>query len=102
MFTLPVSVQGKSNESVNIHFIFDTGAPVTYIARSSVAALGIQEWELNCAVILINGVRVSSDSQVVRNHDGSTSVCHFAGLDFIDQALGALHIDMSTTKGTKA
>jgi hypothetical protein len=103
LFSLPVSVRG--GKCVNAHFIFDTGAPATYLAASTVAALGLEEWQLGCAVVCINGQRTSavlvSDSIRVSLPDGSLTLCHFHGLnlmgmDYIERAGATLSVDMAT------
>jgi hypothetical protein len=102
LFTMPVSVLG--GKCVNTHFIFDTGAPATYLALSTVAALGIEEWQLGDVAIRINGDQTSavliSDRQVVRHDDGTITKCQFHGLnlmgmDFIERAKATFSVDMA-------
>ena len=102
LFTLPVSLQG-GGKCVNTHFIFDTGAPATYLASSTIAALGLEEWQLGSAAICINGCQTSSvlvsDTIRVSHPGGSLTDCHFSGLnlmgmDFIERAGATLSVDM--------
>ena len=102
LFTLPVSLRGGA-KCVNTHFIFDTGAPATYLASSTIAALGLEEWQLGSAAVCINGCQTSavlvSDTIRVSPPDGSRSGCHFSGLnlmgmDFIERVGATLSVDM--------
>ena len=54
LFSLPVTGRDKT---VSVHFIFDTGAPATYIAPSVLDALGIPEVSIYSEVIRFNGVK---------------------------------------------
>lgn len=104
LLTLPVSARGKN---VAAHFIFDTGAPQTYVALSVLEALGLPEISLHSEVVKINGVKASlavSDTATVAYDVGGRMVekpCHFVGLnilgmDFLDRAGIKLEIDMGT------
>ncbi len=102
LFTLPVSVHG--GKSVNTHFIFDTGAPATYLALSTITALGLEEWQLGGTAVRINGFQTSavlvSDSIRVSHPDGTTTECQFSGLnlmgmDFIERADATLSVNMA-------
>ncbi len=59
MITLPVSLDSIT---VNVHFLFDTGAPSSYIAGTVLAALGIEEWQLADQRPKINGVKMDLKS----------------------------------------
>eukprot|EP00798_Chlamydomonas_sp_ICE-L_P013469 gene13469-19327_t len=54
LVSLPVCIRGKS---VATHFIFDTGAPKTYLALSVLQALGVPEVSLPNEVVKVNGVK---------------------------------------------
>lgn len=102
LVTLPVSARGKT---VATHFIFDTGAPQTYVALSVLEALGLTEISLRSEVVKINGVKATlavSDTAKVAYAVGGCTVereCHFVGLnilgmDFVDRVELKLEIDM--------
>eukprot|EP00955_Chlamydomonas_euryale_P050392 354546-Chlamydomonas_euryale.AAC.2 len=109
LVTLPVSIRGKS---VATHFIFDTGAPRTYLARSVLEALGVPEVSLPSEVVRINGVKtlvsVSDSVQVEYTDEQKGTIvqpCHFVGLnvlgmDFVDRAEIDLNISMKTSSYT--
>lgn len=93
IFTIPVSIDDKS---VNTHFIFDTGAPASYIAKSVLDALGVEEWKLGYKTPRLNGVLFE-----VNVSDSQPEPCNFKGLnllgmDFLRTIRGTLHIDMLT------
>ena len=87
LFSMPVSIRGIPASAVSVHFIFDTGAPATYLARSTVEALGLKEWRISDAAILVNGIKIGtvlvSDSITITASDGSSQQCHFAGLNVL-------------------
>lgn len=106
-FTMPVAARGKA---VNVHFIFDTGAPRTYIAKSVLDALAVPEASIGGEIFKFNGIKWSdiniSDSQTIThtvsvhgevvNEEGP---CHFVGLnvlgmDLMDRINAKLVIDM--------
>jgi hypothetical protein len=105
LITLPVSMRAKS---LATHFIFDTGAPRTYLARSVLEALGVPELSLPSEVVRINGVKVLvevSDSVTVSYDDGNGGTIrrpgHFVGLnilgmDFMDRAGIEMTLNMMT------
>ncbi len=104
LFTLPVSARGRS---VATHFIFDTGAPRTYIALSVLDALDLPEVSMPSEVLKVNGVKANlgvSDTSKVSYGEGAGKVeepCHFVGLnllgmDFLDRASVKLEIDLAT------
>ncbi|GAX78565.1 hypothetical protein CEUSTIGMA_g6005.t1 [Chlamydomonas eustigma] len=109
LVTLPVSMRGKS---LATHFIFDTGAPRTYLALSVLEALGVPEVSLHSEVVRINGVKASvsvSDTSKLSYDDGNGGTiqkpCHFVGLnilgmDFLDRAGIELTINMKTNATT--
>lgn len=57
LFSIPVT--GR-NKTVNAHFVFDTGAPLTFIAPSVFDALGIPDVSVYSEVIQINGIKYSN------------------------------------------
>lgn len=102
LITLPVSMRSKS---VATHFIFDTNAPRTYLARSVLEALGVPELSLPSEVVRINGVKALvavSDSTTVSYDDGTIqNPCRFVGLnilgmDFMDRAGIEMTLNMKT------
>ena len=109
LFTLPVTARGKS---VQVHFIFDTGAPRTYIALSVLEALGVPEVSLSNEVVRINGVKadvsVSDTAKIQVETAGGDIVetpCHFKGLnlmgmDFLDRLEGILTVNMAETSAS--
>jgi hypothetical protein len=95
-FSMPVATHG--GKVVNVHFIFDTGAPRTYISKSVLDALAVSEGSIGGEIFKFNGVKWSdikiSDSQTVKEE-----LCHFAGLnilgmDMMDRMNAKLVIDM--------
>jgi len=89
-----------------VHFIFDTGAPCTYIALSVLEALNLPEVSLCSEVVNINGVKsvlsVSDTTKATyREGDNKMQVpCHFVGLnilgmDFLDRAGIKLEMDLA-------
>lgn len=109
LVTLPVAARGRS---VATHFIFDTGAPCTYVAQSVLDSLGLPEVSLGSEVVKINGVKMSflsvSDTTTVSyavNGDTEEKPCHFAGLnilgmDYLERADVKLVIDMKNNSVT--
>ena len=104
LVTLPVSAGGKS---VATHFIFDTGAPCSYIAQSVLDALDLAEVSFHSKVVKVNGVKSNlsvSDTETVSHKVGDRTEkrpCHFVGLnilgmDFLDRAGVKLEIDLLT------
>ena len=65
LLTLPVSLGALS---VNVHFIFDTGAPTTYIANSVLRHLSIEEWELFEKPVKVNGIRTQILNTTSKHH----------------------------------
>lgn len=109
LFSVPVTGRDKS---IQVHFIFDTGAPRTYIALSVLTALRIPEVSLSSEVIRINGIKADvsvSDTTKIQLQTGDGSYaevpCHFKGLnlmgmDFLDRLEGVLTVDMAKTKAS--
>lgn len=107
IFSLPVTIRSKS---VQVHFIFDTGAPKTYIALSVLEALEVPEVALGSEVVRINGVKTDvcvSDTSTVYLQTSSGEVvetpCHFKGLnlmgmDFLDRVDGTLTVNMAANR----
>lgn len=101
LVTLPVSL---GTISINVHFIFDTGAPTTYIAKSVLHGLSIEEWELFEKPVKVNGFRIQltvSDTTKVYQGDDQFVDCHFKGLnvlgmDYLDRVNALLKVDCST------
>lgn len=82
LFTIPVS-HSQTQKSVSVHFIFDTGAPTSYIAQSTMDALGITESDLSRVPVRLNGKRAYvSVSDTTKAPDGE-SPCHFVGLNLL-------------------
>ena len=82
MFTIPILARGRS---ISVHFLFDTGAPATFIAKSTLDALGMEEWQLGAEPVRVNGVIMDlaiSDSQKVPQGDKSVDV-HFSGINIL-------------------
>ena len=103
LVTLPVSAGGKS---VATHFIFDTGAPCSYIAQSVLDALDLAEVSFHSKVVKVN-VKSNlsvSDTETISHKVGDRTEkrpCHFVGLnilgmDFLDRAGVKLEIDLLT------
>ena len=102
-FTMPVAARGKA---VNVHFIFDTGAPRTYIAKSVLDALAVPEASIGGEIFKFNGIKWSniniSDSHTVPVHGevvNKEGPYHFVGLnvlgmDLMDRINAKLVIDM--------
>jgi hypothetical protein len=101
LVTLPVSLGAIY---INVHFIFDTGAPTTYIAKSVLNALFIEEWELFEKPVKVNGVRVQlTVSDTTKFYQGGDQFkdCHFKGLnvlgmDYVDRVNALLEVNFST------
>ena len=101
LVTLPVSLGAIS---INVHFIFDTGAPTTYIAESVLHGLSIEEWELFEKPVKVNGVRIQltvSDTAKFHQGDNRFVDCHFKGLnvlgmEYVDRVNALLKVDFST------
>ena len=95
LFTLPVSVEERA---VNTHFLFDTGAPATFVSKSVIGALGLEEWQLGDKLTKVNGVRMVlnlSDGMLMDENN-----CHFhginlLGMDYIDKISAKVTIDMA-------
>ena len=101
LFSLPMSIRGAPASAVNVHFVFDTGAPATYISRSTVRALGLEEWSVDSARLLVNGR--SAGPVLVSD----SMACHFAGLnilgmDFLDRHDLVMTVDMRRMRATMA
>lgn len=108
-FSIPVSIRDQPSSAVNVHFLFDTGAPATYLARSTVQTLGLEEWMLNDVTLLVNGRKVStvlvSDSLRITAPDGTMGPCQFSGLnvlgmDYLDWEDAVLIVDMGSKDAT--
>eukprot|EP00798_Chlamydomonas_sp_ICE-L_P000231 gene231-3997_t len=109
LVSLPVCMRGKS---VATHFIFDTGAPKTYLALSVLQALGVPEVSLPNEVVKVNGVKalvtVSDSAKVCYTNGNGDTIelpCHFVGLnilgmDFLDRAGIDLRINMKDNTAT--
>ena len=103
IFAIPVSVRG--GPCVYAHFVFDSNAPATFLATSTLQALGLEAWQLGGATILLNGRRTSqvllSERQVAGHPEGAPGPCRFHGLnifgmDFLDLADATLTVDTAT------
>ena len=82
MFTLPVTC----NElTLNVHFLFDTGAPATYLASSALAAWGLQPCNRHEAHFKINGytMRLFSSGDQWRDEHGAWHDSHFKGINVL-------------------
>lgn len=77
LFTMPVAI-GTATKGVNVHFIFDTGAPATYIAKSVLDALGVEEWQLGYMPVSINDICLN-----VNVSDSQPDPCHFKGINLL-------------------
>ena len=55
---ISIPVTGR-NKTVNVHFVLDTGAPLTFIAPSVFEALEIPDASVYSEIIRINGIRYS-------------------------------------------
>jgi hypothetical protein len=103
LITLPVE-SSKSTDSVMVHFIFDTGSPATFIAKSTLDALKLEEWQLGYTVMKVNGTRLDlSISDTTKGPDGRP--CHFVGLnllgmDFLERINASLLINMVDLSAT--
>ena len=103
LFTVPVAARQKT---VNVHFIFDTGSPRTYLAKSVIDALEVPEVCLGSEVFKYNGVKWSdvniSDFQTVpADVNGEAKPCHFGGInilgmDFLDKIDAILIVDVKS------
>ena len=51
MFTLPVGCKGDTK---NVHFLFVTGAPATFLATSALDAWDVPSWDVDNFNLLIN------------------------------------------------
>lgn len=83
MITLPVSL---NSVTVNVHFLFDTSAPSTYVAGTVLDALGIEDWQLSDKRPLINGVKVdimSSESTYWDKEAARFRSLHFKGINLL-------------------
>lgn len=86
LVTLPVSARGRS---VAVHFIFNTGAPCTYVALSVLEALKLPEVSLCSEVVKINGIKSVlsvSDTTKATYHEGGNKKelpCHFVGMNIL-------------------
>lgn len=91
LFTLPVS---SGDLCVNVHFMFDTGAPFTYLSRSALEALGLEEWQLDHKPVRINGVTspIAVSDSVKEGHFKGISLL---GMDYVDRVNAILTIDMA-------
>jgi hypothetical protein len=84
LVTMPVSFK---NRSVHVHFIFDTGAPATYLAPSVLKALDMEQWQLD--EVKVNGRRAIVYMTPEYEHhkrdggDDFTEVCRFKGLNLL-------------------
>jgi hypothetical protein len=59
IITLPVS---WGSHCVNVHFLFDTGAPHTAVAGSVLSALGMEDWQLSDKRPKVNGIMLDLTS----------------------------------------
>ncbi len=83
MITLPVSL---GSTTVNVHFLFGTGAPSTYIAGTVLEALGIQDWQLSDKRPRVNGVKIDLKSSESQWWDKETDMfrdLHFKGINLL-------------------
>jgi len=83
MITLPVSL---GSTIVNVHFLFDNGAPSTYIVGTVLEALGIQDWQLSDKRPRVNGVKIdlkSSESQWWDKEADMFRDLHFKGINLL-------------------
>ena len=95
MFTLPVTCEKSGEESnCNVHFLFDTAAPATYLAPSALAAWKIPAWDMDNNIFHINGCRIRpscSDDQAwdeksKTREDRRFKGVNLLGMDFIERA----------------
>lgn len=93
MFTVPVHTTEPKSPRIMVHFLFDTGAPATLIAKDTLDALNLAEHNLGTVNVRINGV-------IVRNLLVSDSQpCHFKGvnilgMDYLYHVHGRLEVDL--------
>lgn len=89
LITLPVSIRDKS---VATHFIFDTCAPRTYLARSVLEALDDDMHTLSTEVVRINGTK----TLVEISDFGHFAGLNILGMDFMDRAGIVMTLNMKT------
>ena len=91
LVTLPVS---SKERCVNVHFIFETGAPASYISPEVLNALDVEEWQLGTNEIRLNGIR--SNVWLSNNPKSNFTSLNILGMDFLERLECRLVVDMST------
>jgi hypothetical protein len=94
MVTMPVSFRGSC---VNVHFLFDTGSPCTYMSSEALKAVGWNDTLSDCP--LINNVAVwnfvlCSDLGWQDQTTGEMHEYHFKGINML--GMDFLHRSMAT------
>jgi hypothetical protein len=72
--------------------VFDSNAPATFLATSTLRALGLEAWQIGGGAILLNGRRTSNILVSERQFNG----LNIFGMDFLDLAEATLTVDMAT------
>jgi len=90
MISVPVSL----NElAVNVHFLFDTGSPATYLAQEVIDKLGGGPYVLMGINIQVNGFLMPLASSDDGNH--SFNGLNILGMDFVGITRSTVTLDMS-------
>ena len=101
MLTLPVSVPGRASQLLNVHFLVDTGSPLTYLTTSALKALNFPPEELGNHYAQINGVDMMvfyshekrrMDNTVFESHFGHTNLL---GLNFLSGAKAKFEVSFA-------
>ena len=90
LFTLPVMIRSKS---ILVHFLFDTGAPASFIARDTLNAFAMEEYLLGSENVRINGVIVPG-IQVSDSQDSHFKGINLLGMDYLYRVNALLSIDL--------
>ncbi len=101
MFTLPVSCKGST---YNVHFIFDSGSPSTFLAPSALAAWDIPAWDMDNYAFTCNGYKIRpnySDAPIWNKDHERWEKSRFEGvnllgMDFLFKADAAYSLNAGT------
>ena len=83
MFTLPVTCK---EVTYNVHFLFDTGSPATFLSQSALKGWQIPDWDIDNHTFRINGSRIrpSCSNAPVWNQDrGQLEKSRFEGVNLL-------------------
>ena len=86
MMAVPVTWQDKC---VNVHFLFDTGSPITFVGSTVLKALGVETWQLGAGYLKINGV---ASEVSISDDDERLQGINLLGMDYLYHAHASFNI----------